>query len=657
MIKSLFRKEDTSLYLITAIFGFIIILIGVLNHYYFRTFALDYGTYNFAWYDYAHFRISKCPIYFWTNDKTFFQDHFSFTFIILTPLYWVLTPIFGTYSLLMIQAMFILLGGWGTYKLVNFETKNKFFATLALVLYYTTYGRWASFIMDVNIEIILASLIPVFLYFFSSRKLLAASLVFAFLLLGRENIPLWFLFIGIFMIFKYWQNKKLRKVAILYTIISAVYFVLVFKVFIPMTESPDQRFSLFEYSALGETPFQAVKSIIKNPEKAFSLLFMNHSDNIGYNGVKLEFYFVYLVSGLLLLFFRPKYLIPFIPIIAQKMYNDNPLRWGIELYYAIEVVSILPYSVFLVLNELKLPSKISHKKNYTKYGIGVLIIIASIVITMIKFNPENRRIPWYGTNKNMFYTKAMYKIDFDAGKIHDKLKMIPEDAKVSASSAIVPHLAFRKSIYFLPKVNDAEYIAILKIPGAYPFNSQMEFDALINDYVFNNEWNVADTSFPLLILKHEQSKAKVAKKIYDFSNISIDSWGFVDNSGENLILDTSLQTNETGLNDTFSLKLEKDSIVNITNIENINLGTHLRISIWKKGGEAELIALSENLETKEEIRLVSRIIKKQEDGWEQLQLDLIVMQKLKNNALKIDISKKNNPAQAIYLDNLEISKY
>jgi len=105
-------KVSRNGYIILAAFGLLILGIGLLNHYFFRTFGLDYASYNFAWYDYAHFRVSSCPLYYWdTNNLTFFQDHFSFTLILLAPLYWIFTPFFGTYSLIIIQNGFILLGG------------------------------------------------------------------------------------------------------------------------------------------------------------------------------------------------------------------------------------------------------------------------------------------------------------------------------------------------------------------------------------------------------------------------------------------------------------------------------------------------------------------------------------------------------------------
>src|ERR1043165_9970817 len=96
---SIFNRRSLVL-LFLILLGGINLLIVVVNHYYFRTYAFDYGVYNFAFYDFAHGRISPCPIYLFIHPVTFLQDHVSLTLLVLSPLYWLLHPIAGTYSLL-----------------------------------------------------------------------------------------------------------------------------------------------------------------------------------------------------------------------------------------------------------------------------------------------------------------------------------------------------------------------------------------------------------------------------------------------------------------------------------------------------------------------------------------------------------------------------
>ncbi len=486
-------------YIILTIFSIIILGTSLLNHYYFRTFALDYASYNFAWYDYAHFRVSPNPLYYWDkNNLTFFQDHFSLTLIILAPLYWIMSPIFGTYSLLIIQTVFIVWGGWAVYKYIYLKTKKNSLALSSLLLYFLTYGRFSAIVADVNLDIILSSLIPVFLYYFEKQKFKNTIIIFIFIIIGRENFSLWFIFIGIFLLITNWKNNKLRVYSLGLIISSFIYFIMVFKVLIPYFENPNRSFALFNYSILGSNPFAAFKFIINNPLKVISYLYTNHLNDISFDKVKQEFYLIYLLSGGFVLLFRPKYIILFIPIIAQKMFNDLPLRWSSEFYYGIEVVSILPIAVFSALDELNI--RISKNANNLKKYLSILIVILATGITIHQFDFINRELKYYGPEKNKFYDTRMYSTSFDINKIHNLIKQIPDNARISASGNIAPHLAFRKKIYYFPRVDDAEYIVILT-NNPPSFMEKNEFLSQIEKYKQSPYWNTIINEFPLIVMK------------------------------------------------------------------------------------------------------------------------------------------------------------
>ena len=137
-------------------------------------------------------------------------------------------------------------------------------------------------------------------------------------------------------------------------ILSILYFIVLFSLIIPLLEEPGKHYSLFNYSALGENPWEALKFIFNHPIKTFDMLFINQLNDSRFDGVKTEFYLTYLISGGFILIYRPQYLIWFIPIIAQKMLNDAPARWSINAYYAVPVATMLPISVFLIISKIKI---------------------------------------------------------------------------------------------------------------------------------------------------------------------------------------------------------------------------------------------------------------------------------------------------------------
>ena len=276
-------------------------------------------------------------------------------------------------------------------------------------------------------------------------------------------------------------------------IISLAYFILLFKVFIPAMETPGVEYALFNYSALGSTPGEAISFMIRNPLETIRMFFLNHLDNPEYDRVKLEFYLLYLISGGFVLLTRPVYLIWFIPVVAQKVLNDDFFRWGIATYYTVEVVTLLPLSVFLALS--------SYKRRKVQSVLAILTCAATLGMTVHKMDSSNHEVPWtFYKSKIKFYGKDFYKAPFEVAKVNRLLRTIPRDARVSASNVITPHLAQRQFIYFFPTVNDAEYVVFSLFDNNYLMSVE-ENDRHRNNYLNSPEWEIIGKEYPVFLLK------------------------------------------------------------------------------------------------------------------------------------------------------------
>ncbi len=473
------------------LFGCIYFTIVICNHYFFRTYCFDYGVYNFAFYDFAHFHISNCPLYFRDN-MNFLQDHVSFTLMLFIPFYWIFGWITGTYTLLLIQTLIILTGGWYVYKLVAFKTSQRLLSILALIQYLFIYGRWTMFGADCNFAIIASSMIPVLLYHFEKKAYSFMFLMLLFVLITREDMALWTFFIGLFLFIQNYKDTEHRKVSLAVMALSVIYFITVFKVIIPSLETDSIKYSLFNYSSLGHDPREAFLYILSHPLKTIKLLFINTTGNPFYDHLKLEFYYIYLLCGGFLLFYRPAYLLLFIPILAKKMLNDEPLRWSSDTYYSVEFISMLPYAVFLILSEIK--------KKYLKVALIVVVCAGTVFITIYKLSKNKDSSVFWLESKHAFYKSKFYRADFDIREAYQQINLIPSEAIVSATGTIVPHLAWRPKIYNFPKVLDADYIVVFTDRDTYPID-QIQFDAELKPYLNNNKWKIIADDFPLLILK------------------------------------------------------------------------------------------------------------------------------------------------------------
>ena len=115
--------QGRSIRLVSAIiilFGVIYSLISLIDHYNFRTYALDLGLYTNAMYDYIHFQWNDSSV-FKEIEENLLADHFDLYLILFAPL----SLLFNTYTLLIIQILAVLSGGYGIYKYFSLTHKGQ----------------------------------------------------------------------------------------------------------------------------------------------------------------------------------------------------------------------------------------------------------------------------------------------------------------------------------------------------------------------------------------------------------------------------------------------------------------------------------------------------------------------------------------------------
>ncbi len=634
-----------------SFFGILIFYIGIFNHYYFKTVTYDYGNYNFAFWDYSHFRISQLP----TFRGTFLQDHFSLTLFYFIPVYWILNWLTHSYTLIIIQCSMILLAGWYSYLIIRLKTNNKYLGLGLIAYYFLLLGRYTTFSSDVNLAVISACFIPIFLYYFETKKYLVAAIILALSLLSRENIPIWFIFIFIVLIINHIRDKKAVWFSVVGIVVSLVYFIVLFKIIIPSVESADAPFALFNYSALGTNPGEAFSFILKHPIETIKLFFVNHTNDPAYDGLKLEFYWVYLVSGGFVLLYRPQYLIWFIPIVMQKVLNDVPVRWSIAIYYSIEVVTLLPISVFLILSGLKTKAL----QNTTM----ILVCVAALSMTIHKLDQKNCEVGWMmNPKKEKFYDKRFYKKPFDVKRVNRLLSSIPKEAKLSASNQLLPHLAQREKIYFFPNVQDAEYIVFSVFDDNY-LHSPLKNENIRRQYLMDPGWKLLNFEYPVFLLKKaEQFETNECafNQIIECRDTLFCDYENIDQKN-NVVLFSSGEIAElTGnLSDSLAWKgsnsiwlTKKDSYSNPVQLNDINQIAFLELSAWSYTGkdEGHLVAAGSNGYFK--VSYESDSIAP--SGWRRLKMNLWIP---KNKFDTFSIYFGNNGHAPAFFDDLQIVKH
>lgn len=635
-------------YFILGFFGFLMLFMGIANHYFFRSFVFDYGNYNFAFWDYSHFRISSMPTY----PGNFLQDHYSFLLFYFVPIYWLLNWLTGSYTLIIIQNLLIIIAAWYSYKIILLKSRNTYLSIGVLLLYFFLLGRYSTFACDTNLAVMSACFIPIFIYYFELRKYVIASIIFILSLLSRENIPIWFIFIFIVLIINHRKDKKAVVLSVTGIVISILYFLLLFKVLIPGIENDEKQFTLFNYAALGPNPGDAFEYIIMNPWETVKLFFINHLDNPKYDGIKTEFYLVYMISGGFILLFRPKYIIWFIPVVAQKVLNDAPIRWGILTYYSIEIVTLLPLSVFMTLASIR---SVKLQKTLT-----ITVCLASLITTIYKMDRVHRVVPdSFRPEKEKVYSSEFYQSDYNLKETHKLLKKIPKTAKVSASEDFFPHLAQRFNIYFFPEVNDAEYI-VFSVFDDYFRKSHMENEKIRNSYLNSPDWEIIAEEFPVFLLKKKQIPSTeihyLERSFFDsdtlfcdFENIDFVNQIVLFDSGSKADVTKKL-ANEQVKSASHSLLLTGEQkygdAIEFNDIDEIR---YIISSVWAKG-DTKNANIAVNLGNGNQY-VSTQVVEENEDGWKKIQIEFWVPIKRQK---KFYMHLYNGNKDSIFFDDFKI---
>jgi uncharacterized membrane protein len=479
-------KLKSSKYLISAFvfFGIIFSLISIVNHYTFRTYALDLGLYTNALYKYAHFKLADSMMIN-PNYEILLADHFDLYLIIFSPLVYI----FGTYTLLVVQIASILVGGYGVFRYFKLtDTKHQHIPYFATLFFFLFYGIYSALAFDYHSNVVAAMIIPWFFYFFKRRNYLVSLFLAALVLVAKENMALWLIFICLGMAVEYRKDKKALSYLSVFILLSVIYFLLIINVIIPKLSNSNQ-YNLFSYSILGKTPFEAIKDLMMHPFDNLKVLFTNHNNSINGDNVKIEMLILVLISGVYLLFLKPRYLIMLIPIFFQKLYHDNYHVWGIGGQYSIEFAPILAIGVFSVIGELK-------ERKYV--NILSAIVILGVLLSTVRV--MDNTVFYTQKSRIRVYQASHYKRNYDVRNINDQLHKIPGDAPVSAQSPFIPHLSLRDKIYQFPIVKDAEYIVLSEKEGKYPLDEE-SFNIEIMRLMASDEWETWYKSEDLVILR------------------------------------------------------------------------------------------------------------------------------------------------------------
>ncbi len=451
------KKENVILFYILAVFGIVFGLVSLVNHYEFRTYALDLGMFNQAVYSFAHLKLNYFTLAIDGSSVNYFADHFSLITVLYAPFYYLL----GTYTLLIIQILAILFGGVGLYLLARHEIGSKYLPLLVIFQFFGIWGIWSALAFDFHNNVVAAMLVPwlAFCYVAGRKKLFI--LFFLLILISKENMALWLVFIILGLMLRrglsHWRSFVRFEIPLLAA--AALYFAVVIGAIMPALANGNAVSSILvhRYAEFGNSRAAIAENIILKPQKTFSLLFRPlHPDN-EHGDDKYGLHAMVLASGGLTLLVAPSFLVMLIPIYLQKMLTVDPTLWGIAGQYSIEFVPVIGLALVALLAKLK------RKKIAARWQYAAALIIILMTYGSLSYTIANGKLTMWKNDDNInLFTSNHWQPSVIIPVVNSYLDSVPPDAAISVTSSLAPHLAFRDKLYLYPVIKDARYLVLMQ---------------------------------------------------------------------------------------------------------------------------------------------------------------------------------------------------
>lgn len=477
LVSSLTATQRIVFVFLCLVYLIVASLQSLIQHEQFLTNTWDLGFYNQLMYKFSHF---KNPIStLWSAQYPHFRflgDHVTLLLPIHSQLYWIL----GSYTLLVVQILYGLVGALGLYKLIAYRFQSTNLALAGVFLFFTHYSLYAALDFDTHDNVCGMMFLPWILYFYYKENLRAFLISLGIFLLAREDMALTGIMLGLcFLIFE-WKTKL--KYGLYCLAISGVYFVLTYKIIIPFfSPLPDGGYAVWRFDHIGGTISEIIQNFLINPGRFISLMF----DTIE-KQEKLK-YFLY--TGGVLFFVRPQFALLIVPTFFITCLSNGWTYWGNMYHYNILFSVLLP---FLIVSTTEL----------IKTNIFKVILIAAAVYLNIHYLKKNFFHDWRTFDR--IFTNDYYHQRPNQNEIEEGLRVIPENVAVSANNYYTPYLAFRDKIYFFPDVKDAEYIVINEADGRdkfYPFESSEKFLESVKQLRENPEFKIIYEKNQMLVFK------------------------------------------------------------------------------------------------------------------------------------------------------------
>ncbi|MCO5273326.1 MAG: DUF2079 domain-containing protein [Flavobacteriales bacterium] len=443
---------------VLGLFALIYALVFVPNHLLFRTYALDLGLYTHAAVTYAHGHLADCRL-FLGSGQPLLADHFDLHLMLWAPLTWL----FGQWTLLLVQWVAVLAGGWGMWRWLRELGASPSTATWGLAHFLAFFGIYGAFTFDFHSNVVATMAFPWYGLALAKQRKAWAWLLLLFMLSAKENMGIWLCFVAIGFLVHQGKDKAMRWMLAAQAFTALAWSTVVIGLVMPALAG-GVPYVGWKYPALGSGPLDAVRILALHPAQVFQGL-LDGGDVPEGHAIKQEMLMLLCIAGGWALLLRPWILLMAVPLLLQKLLHAGPAQWGVLGHYSVEFAPLCTMAVFTWP-----PVRMG-----TRAG-KVLAVLATVGSIAVAVHVMDASIYKENRARQRVYQADHYSRDYDVPAVRRLLRGIPSGAAVSASAAFVPHLVSHRDLYLYPVLDHAQVIVLATKEEPYPL-SRDEFAA------------------------------------------------------------------------------------------------------------------------------------------------------------------------------------
>lgn len=383
----------------------------------------------------------------------YFSAHFvPFIYIFAIPFKLISRP----ETVIVLNVALMLSSAIPLYKLALYLRNDRRFALLisVLLLWYPTF----QYITLYEFEMLRFS-IPILLwmlYFFETRRTPLYVLFLILAVLVREEVGLTVAMFGIYA----WFFQKRRKEGLFSVFFGLGGFILITSIIMPMMRGGEFiHVAAGEFSKFGSSPFEIVVGVLRHPALMLQTIL---------NPLKLANLFMIGFPLLFIPLAAPGALLGMMANVGTGLLSTSVIHTSYQLYYLAPSIPFIFYALLKAWPSFTLPAPLEKRVVVKGLARGwaekplMNVLLVAVLVSNFFFGPSPISLQFWFKNirpapfRTENFHWSVYQITDHHRKIEELVRMVPDDAIVSAPQFLHPRLYNKKGALVFPALQSKD---------------------------------------------------------------------------------------------------------------------------------------------------------------------------------------------------------